>query len=286
MHCRIVIAVLGVCLLICGRPLNRARADKTALDAGGVVARHLDALGSKEARAAVRTRVVQGAAVCRILVGGGGRQEGKTGLASEDRKLRFMMKFSPNDYRGETAVYNGETVQVAFSNANQSRSPLASFLVTYDVILKDGLLGGVLSTAWPLLNLEDRHADLRYEGLKKVDGQQVHQIRYQPHNHSDLEILMYFDSEFRHVRTSYAISVANNVGATITQTSRLLPERSRLEERFSDFKRVDGVNLPAHWNLQFTRELPNGSTTVTEWDLKEEQIQHNIALDSRNFELR
>jgi hypothetical protein len=241
-----------------------------ALSPQDLVTKHLDALGTKEARTTIKTRVVQGTAVYRILVGGGGRLEGKTGIASEGHKLRFMLKFAPNDYRGETAVYNGQAVQVAFSNANQSRSPLASFLTTYDVIVKDGLLGGVLSTAWPLINLEDRRPQLIYEGLKKLDGKQVHQIRYQPNGHNDLEILLYFDSEFRHVGTSYGISVANNVGATITSSSRLLPERSRLEERFSDFKTVDGIKLPTHWNLQFTRELPNGSTTVTEWDMKEE----------------
>ena len=251
-----------------------------------LVARHLDSVGSKEARAAAKTRVVQGAAVYRILVGGGGLAEGKTGMVSDGRKVRFMMKFQ-TDYRGETFVCDGETVHVAFSNSNQSRSPLASFITTYDVIVRDGLLGGVLSTGWALSNVADRQPKLVYEGLKKVDGRQVHQLRYQPRKHSDAEILLYFDAEtFRHIKTVYSISLGNLPGGTIIESVNLRAERSQLEERFSEFKTVDGLTLPTHWNLQFTRELPNGSTTVSEWDLKEDQITNNVGLDPRNFEMK
>jgi hypothetical protein len=258
----------------------------SAMKPEDLVARHLDALGSKEARAAAKTRVVQGAAVYRILVGGGGLAQGKTGLVSEGRKLRFMMKFQ-TDYRGETFVYNGEAVQVAFSNSNQSRSPLASFVTTYDVIVRDGLLGGVLSTGWALSNVADRKAKLTYEGLKKVDGRPAHQLRYEPSKHSDAEILLYFDAEtFRHVKTVYSIRIGNLPGGTIVESVNLRPERSQLEERFSDFKTFDGLTLPTHWNLQFTRELPNGSTTLSEWDLKEDQITNNMGLDPKNFEVK
>lgn len=257
-----------------------------SMKADDLVARHLDAIGSKEARAAAKTRAVQGTAVYRILVGGGGTTEGKTGLVSDGRKFRFMMKFQ-GDYRGETFIGNGDAVQVAFSNASQSRSPMASFVTTYDAIARDGLFGGVLSTAWALSDVADRKPKLVYEGLKKIDGQQVHQLRYLPRKHSDAEIVLYFDAEtFRHVKTVYSIEIGNNVGATITESVKSQPERSRLEERFGDFKTVDGLSLPSHWNIQFTRELPNGSTTVTEWDLKEDQITNNMGLDARNFEIK
>src|ERR1700693_3670190 len=192
-----------------------------------LVARHLDSLGSKEARAAAKTRVVQGAAVYRILVGGGGLAEGKTGMVSDGRKLRFMMKFQ-TDYRGETFVCDGETVYVAFSNSNQSRSPLASFVTTYDVIVRDGLLGGVLSTGCALSNTADRQPKLVYEGLKKVDGRQVHQLRYQPRKHSDAEILLYFDAEtFRHIKTVYSISLGSLPGSTVVESVNLRAERSQ-----------------------------------------------------------
>jgi hypothetical protein len=251
-----------------------------------LVGHHLDAIGSKEARMAAKTRVVQGTAVYRIPVGGGGIIEGKTGLVSDGRKFRFMMKFQ-GDYRGETFIGNGDAVQVAFSNSNQSRSPLASFVTTYDATVREALFGGVLSTAWALSDAGGREPKLVYEGLKKMDGQQVHQLRYMPHKHTDVQILLYFDAEtFRHVKTVYSIEIGNNVGATITESIKNQPERSRLEERFSDFKTIDGLTLPTHWNIQFTRELPDGSTTISEWDLNEGQITNNMGLDPHNFEMK
>lgn len=271
-------------VLCCISAVNLLAGD--SLNPEELVARHLDSMGTKAARAATKSRVVQGAAVYRILVGGGGLLEGKTGLVSAGRKFRFMMKFSA-DYRGETFVFDGDKVQIAFSNSNQSRSPMASFLSTYDLLLRDGLFGGVLPTGWALSDLDDRKPKLAYEGLKKVDGRQVHQLRYQPRKHTDLEILLYFDAEtFQHVKSVYSISIGNNVGATITESAHLQPERSTLEERFSDFKTVDGLTLPTHWNIEFTRELPNGSTTVSQWDLKEDQFANNIGLDPKNFEIK
>jgi hypothetical protein len=243
--------------------------------------------GQLNARAAAKTRVVQGAAAYRIVVGGAGQADGKTGLVSEGRKLRFIMKFPKVDYRGENLVFNGDAIGVAFANSNQSRSPLASFIFTQEVIIRDGLLGGVLSTAWPLLNLADHKPKLTLEGLKKVDGRPAYQVLYEPYKHSDVKILLFFDQEtLRHVKSVYSTSVANNVGADVTLSSKLQPERSALEERFSDFKTVDGLTLPTHWNIQFTRELADGSTTISEWDLKEDQITNNMGLDPRNFEVK
>ena len=255
-----------------------------------IVAKHLDAIGTAAARAAVKDRAVQGAAIYKIVVGsagGGGQVEGKTGLVSEGHKVRFMMKFPQTDYRGENLVFNGDAISVAFATLSKSRSPFGSFVATQDVILRDGLLGGVLSTAWPLLDLSDRKAKLSLEGTKKIDGRPAYQVRYQPHKHSEAQIWLYFDQEnFRHVKTIYFTSVANNVGADITQSSKLLPERTTLEEEFQDFKTADGLTLPTHWILHFTRELPDGNTTISAWDLKANEITNNIGLDPRNFEVK
>jgi len=263
--------------LYCGEP---------AITPDDLVAKHLDAIGSKDARAAAKTRGVQGAATYRVLVGGGGTLEGKTGIVSDGRKVRFMVKFQ-NDYRGETFVSNGEKAQILYSNTNQSLSPVAGFVTAYDVIVRDGLVGGVLSTNWALTDLAGRKAKLVSDGLKKEDGRQLYRVRYEPGKHVDVQIFLYFEPDtFRHVKTVYDLQVGNTVGATIVESANLQPERSRLEERFSDFKTVDGLTLPTHWNIQFTREKANGSTTVSEWDLKEDQIANNVGLDPRNFEVK
>src|SRR6266576_544751 len=79
---------------------NFLYAADSSIKAEELVTRHLDAIGAADARAAAKTRVVQGAAVYRIVVGGGGRLEGKTGLVSEGHKVRFMLKCPQEDYRG------------------------------------------------------------------------------------------------------------------------------------------------------------------------------------------
>jgi hypothetical protein len=252
-----------------------------------LVSRHLEAIGPASARSAVKTRVLQGAAVYRMVVGGGGHLEGKTGLVSEGRKVRYLVRFPQADYRGENVVFDGNRIGVSSSTADQHRSAFAGLITSQGVILRDGLLGGTLSTAWPLLDLQERKSKLIIEGLRKMDGRELYQVRYEPAKRADVEIRLYFEPDtFRHVKTVYVTSVGNNVGGDILRSSKLQPERTTLEERFSDFKTVDGVTLPSKWNLQFTWELPQGTTSVTEWDLKEDEITHNMGLDPRNFEVK
>ena len=259
-------------------------AGDAALKPEELVAQHLDAIGAAGTRSTAKTRAVQGAAVYRVVVGGGGHEDGKMGLVSDGQKLRFLVRFPQQNYVGESFLFNGDVTQVGFANSNQSRSPLASFVASQDVIVRDGLFGGALSTAWSLLDLSSRGAKLTYQGLKKVDGRKLHEVRYEPSKHSELEIHLYFDPDtLRHVKTTYLLQVGNNVGATVLESARMQPQRDTLEERFSDFTTADGLTLPTHWNVQFTRELPNGSTTVTEWDMKTDQVQNNIGVDPRNF---
>jgi hypothetical protein len=275
-----VLTVLGLFSRLFGQ-------EHSPLSAEDVVARHLDAIAPATVRASTKSRAVQGTAVYRILVGGSGSVEGKSGMVSEDHKLRFMVKFQRSDYRGEQFIFNDGKFEIAFANDDQTRSPFADFVRTHEAILREGLFGGVLSMNWALLDVPGRKPKLTYEGLKKIEGQQLHEMRYQPRKSSDLEIQLYFDPEtFRHVRTVYTLSIGSNVGQDITQSAKQRPERIRLEERFSNFKDVDGQRLPEHWNIQFTRELPSGSTTVTEWDLSEGQIDNNIGLDPKNFEAK
>src|SRR5436305_1540727 len=155
-------AVILLLFAFAGESGTSVYAADASLKTEDLLSKHLDAIGSVEARASAKTRVVQGGAVYRILVGGGGRAEGKTGLVSEEQKLRFMVKLPGTDYIGETFVYDGKDVHVA----NKSRSPLASFIATYDAILKEKLLGSVLSAGWALANAEKIQPRLSYEGLK------------------------------------------------------------------------------------------------------------------------
>lgn len=283
-----------------------------------IIAKYLDSVGTAQARSACKSRVNQGPAQFKMLVGGAGSLDGKGVLVSEGKKLQFMMKFASNEYRGEQFIYDGSKLQIAGTTSNRSRSSMAEFVYTQDAIVKEGLLGGELSTAFPLFDLEDRKPKLSFEGEKTIDGHKLLDLRYKPKKSSDLDIHLYFDTEtYHHVMTVYSLKVRAGLGYVDPQVSAASPTggdvasgtmlsptggtvadsnetvaarqqetRYRLEERFSDFAAVDGLTLPTHYNLHFSAELGNGKTTVSEWDIKGGQVANNVNPDPRNFQVK
>jgi hypothetical protein len=59
---------------------------------------------------------------------------------------------------------------VAYTCADKTGSEFGEFVCTQDGMLREGLLGGVLSTAWPMLDLDARKAKVGYEGETKIDN--------------------------------------------------------------------------------------------------------------------
>src|SRR6202000_1470025 len=160
-----------------------------------------------------KSRVVEGTVTYKILVGGAGNLDGKSGLVSQDQKLHFMMKLNNNLYYGEQFIFGGNKDEISFSTANQTRSQFGEFVRVQDVVLREGLLGGALSTAWPLYDLSDRKAKLSYEGTKKMDGKDCYELRYRPKKSTDTDILLYFDTAtFHHVETVYSVRVRAQLG--------------------------------------------------------------------------
>ena len=252
-----------------------------------VVAKHLQSLGSAQARASIKSRVVEGTATYKLLVGGSGQLVGKAGFASEGRKVRMVLKFTDPKYSGEQFIYDGERTSVAGTYADKSYSDLSDFIKGQDAPLREGLLGGVLTTAWPLLDVQERKAKLTYEGIKKFEGRELQVMRYRPKKSTDLEILLYFEPEtFRHVMTSYQMSIRAGIGATEVESAQQQETRYRIEERFSDFQNSDGLTLPFHYELRFTKELQNGFTKLLEWDATVTRVLNNVSLDPRNFQIK
>jgi len=292
-----------------------ARASNAPTNADELVAQHLDSIASAQVRAGLKSRVVQGPVHYSILVGGAGVLDGKVQLASDGKKLIFMVKLPNNDYRGEQFVFDGEKDKVAFSTSQQTRSSLGNLVFVQDAVIREGLLGGTLSTAWPLLSLNERKAKISFDGIKKIDGQELYELRYRPHKSSDLEISLYFDPQtYRHIETVYSYSssesfsnqspssmtggsvpgsksqgvmaAAPSAGGAETGAARQFLNRYRLTEKFSDFKTVDGVTLPTHEDLQFSQELQNGRTTLWDYDLKGLEIANNMGVDAKNFDVK
>lgn len=271
-----------------------------------LVAHHLDSVGSAAVRSANKSRVVQGTAKFKMLVGGGGQLEGKSAVVSEEHKLNILMKFA-NDYKGEQFISDGNKSSVAATTSEHRRTIFGEFVMSQPVLLQDGLLGGALSTAWALSNVDSNHPHLNVNGLKKVDGKPLLDLRYQPKRSTEMDIHMYFDPEtYRHVQTVYTITLASGLGGSVpsmsdmvglttqagqsgsdpTRSSKQQQIRYTLEERFSDFNTADGITLPTHYNIHFTQEAQDGKTTVYEWDVMANEVSENMSLDPRNFQVK
>ena len=203
-------------LVLSAPPLIRAADQKPE----ELVARHLDSLGTAEARAANKSRVIQGPATFKMPVGGGSQLEGKGAVVSEERKLNIMMKFA-SDYRGEQFISDGDKWSIAATTADHRRTAFGEFVKSQPLLLQEGLLGGALSTAWALANIEHNHPHLSSAGLKKVDGRQLLDLHYESKRGNDMDIHLYFDPEtYRHVLTVYSLTAASGFGGSVLQRKR------------------------------------------------------------------
>jgi len=252
-----------------------------------IVAKHLDSIGTTEARAAIRSRAVQGTLRFKILVGGSGEVVGSWGRVSEQRKSNFVMRFGNGDWRGEQFIFDGDKTSFAAATSSHRWSVFAKFVLSQDFIVKEGLLGGELSTAWALQNLDQSRVKLDSIGLKKVDGRELQGIEYHSKGNTDMTVKLYFEPEtYHHVMTVYSVEVAPNMGHSVTTSARQQEIRYTIEERFSDFQKDNGITLPRHYDLQYTQELQSGSTRVYDWDMTADKILNNLDLDPGNFRLK
>jgi hypothetical protein len=257
------------------------------MKAADVVARHLASLGKPEVRSASKSRVVEGGTTYRVLVGGSGAIDGRAVFASEGQKSNLLLKINTIEYRGEQFICDGQKTFTAGTYSDKSRSELGDFLRGEDIVIREGLLGGALSTGWSLADPDLRSAKLKYEGIKKLDGRELQTLSYHPKKSTDLEIMLFFDSEtFQHVLTTYRATMQAGIGTSDLDSPQRQQTRYRIEERFSDFQTVDGLTLPFHYDLRFTEELTNGFTKSVEWDSRAQRILNNISLDPRNFEIK
>jgi len=263
---------------------------------GDLVKRHLNSIGSEQARAAVKTRVAEGT-VRFHLQHQGGSQDGKEVLVSEGPKLVSLLKLPNPNYHGERFVSDGRNT-TATTIKPGVYSELGQFVNVHDEILRDGLWGGTLSTGWALFDLEGRRTKLQYMGRKRVNEQELERFRFLPSKHSDLEIFLYFEPETaRHVMTTYELTISPQIAMTELETAKQKATTYRLEERFADFKQSDGLWLPGRWTIQFGLDVPTdpnhpgdvaiyARSDVWEFAVSVNSISHNVTLDPKNFEIK
>ena len=153
----------------------------------------------------------------------------------------------------------------------------------HDIIFKQGLMCGTLSTAWPLLDLESHHAQLEYAGTKKLNDQLLYELKYLPRGNSDLKVTLFFEREtFRHVRTEYERTVSAPMGKVEYTNVQEREARYKMVEEFSLFKPEGGLMLPHIYTIKLSIDTING-TYVGEWTIKLTQFEFNQKIDQSAF---
>jgi hypothetical protein len=282
--------------------LVSARAKDEKLKPEQLIEKHLESIGSAEARKALKARISQGTAHVTFRVGGTANMDGAGTILSDGDSIRIGLKFPSQNYPGEQLAFDGKQVNVGQISPGV-RFYLAQFIFENDEMLKEGLLFGSLSTSWALLNQGDRQAKLDVSGPKKIEGRNLYELRYQPkHRSGNVTTFLYFDAEtFRHVRSEFKaehLPVDNRGGGGGGGGGRggrgggggggggdrSETVRTTIVEHFDDFKLVDGVTLPHSYKLDFTIDSPNGGFVGT-WTFTATQVVHNQPIDPKLFSL-
>ena len=250
-----------------------------------VIAAHLASIGTPEARGAVTARLAHGKVQRKLVLGGMGTLDGKAFLLSEGSKFRAAMPFTYADYWGEQLLFDGAKVTIGFSQPSV-RSMLGNFLEQSHEFLKEGLFGGVLNTSWALLDRESRQAKLDYNGLKKVDGSEMHQITYHmKKGQGEVVITLFFEPEtLRHVKTAYDLTIPAPMVKRANDSSRQVDTHAKLEEIYSDFAPFDGLTLPTHWTIRTS--LSGDRSIAYEWAVVFDSIAHNQPIDPKTWVLQ
>ena len=227
-----------------------------------VVARHLASIGTAEDLAAAKTRIMTGQDNARLKLSGTIREvTGPAQFASDGNKVLLAMVFNSTNYPYEKVAYDGQKLTVA-GLPTGGRPPLANFLMSQEVVVKHGLFGGVLSSAWPLISLDPEKAKLSYAGTDKINGRAVYELKYVPKK-GELKISLFFDAEtFHHVRSEYQYTISARMGARpsssvsgpATDTGSQTLNRYKLTEDFSDFQTTGKLTLPRVYKIQLVLE--------------------------------
>lgn len=252
------------------------------LKAEDIVAQHLESIGPAKARAEIRTRIISGTSQVIFRTTPAGQAVGKAVLASDGNKSLFGMSFPSPVYPREQLGFNGSSFMAAFATPG-TRSALGSFLMTNDAIFKQGLMGGTLTSAWPLADVKGHNARVDYLGTRKLDDRMMHEIRYFPRGNSDLKITLFFEGEtFRHLRTEYERVIPAPMGKVEYTNVQEREGRYKMVEEFSLFKPEGGLNLPHIYTIKLSADTVNG-TFLAEWTVKLTQFDFNQKIDPSAF---
>ena len=249
-----------------------------------IISKHLDSIGTKEKRDAVKNRLVGGMSEFESKFPNQ-KTAGKAVFVSEANDLFFVSSFNSKEYPFEKIGFFKGKQNLPYVTAG-TRSPLGAFIADNNKILSDGLLTGSISQTWTLLNLQDQKGTLKSAGTKKIDGQETYVLSYFPKGGStEFSIKIFFDKQnFRHVRTEYRHTIApkqETFGRLGAQTG----VKISLIETFADFKNESGLTLPHSYKIQYLTDS-NSGTYEYNWGftISTYLFNQNLAPDFFTFE--
>ena len=254
------------------------------LTADEIIAAHLDSIGTAEARAAFKSVVAQGLVTSTIRIGGGGSVKGGAVMASQGPMNLMGLIFGGQEAANEKMAFNGQKLTLGELRAG-IRTRFGGFLLTHDLLFKDGLLGGTLSTAWPFYDMNGRKPKVRYLGTRNLKDRKAYVLGYEARSGGNLEIKLYFDSQtFQHIRSEYqqefmAATVSNPADAA-RQKGTIL----KLTEEFSDFRQETNLTLPHTYKIQLTFDTTD-NPLLQDWVVTLSQFVFNKTLDPKQFDL-
>lgn len=248
-----------------------------------VIAKHLESIGTAEARAAAKSRMIVGDVLVKFISQKNQTAQGRLVMASEGARSLIGMNLNAADYQQEKFTFDGKKAKTAFAYLTQ-RSPLGSYVDSNNVMLEQGLLGGALSTAWTPLNMGEGKGKLGGGGIKKIDGKEVYAVGYSPKGGGDVDITLYFEKDtFRHVRTEYKRVSSAGIGTSPDQSSGFSETRYKMVEDFADFKDEKGLMMPHTYKILYSITGQRGTTEI-EWTFTLTSFTPNPKLDANTFD--
>ena len=255
---KLVLAVLIAAVACIVSSLGAHAISDTKLAPAEVVTKHLESIGSSEARSRVHGTMIKGNFTIIVREGGTGEAQGQVLLASEGDKNLTRLNFDSE--QATWFKFDGSKTSVSQFRPGR-RTSLENFFASFELLTKEGLVGGTLSESWPLLNVQAKNPKLEYSGTKEVGGKKLIAIKYSPHKSSDMKITLFFEPEtFHHVRTEYSQTlyaadqqrIPGGRGLPAPSETRATPTRITAVEEFDNFKPEQGLNLPHTYKFELS----------------------------------
>lgn len=281
-HQVIFCVVFVVLLCVAFLPLHASSSTDEKMTPDELITKHLASIGTAKARAATDSRIISGTSLVVFRTPPPGQATGRAVLASQGSRTLIGMSFPSPVYPREHLGFNGNNFMAAFTTPGV-RSALGNFLMTHQIIFKEGLMAGTLSTAWPLLNLSARHPQLEYAGLKKREDRMMHELKYRPRGGGDLQISLFFDAKtFQHLATEYERVIAAPTGSVSYSRIEEREIRYKMVEEFSDFKSERDLTLPHTYKIKLSVDS-QGGTFLADWELKLTTFNFDESIDPASF---